>query len=246
MFGIPPAAHFPATAKTVQFGASCVVLSLNQAYKTSQRWWRLLSRAFSHSSSSSCKLALVSSPSDAAIHMTSAAAAAGISRDNIEMLPLVAKRNVFDLYAAAAAAADTLIYNGGTTSLDSIFVGTPVVTLPGDRWTRRMSSSLLVMAGPAGTRWIARDDDDYVVLLRAAARGKRHKTRSHVSRAGNLPSTGTWVAAVKCLIRMQADAQLILPLSSVPSSQVTGDDDERFGAKMSSFHFVASEFCVGV
>lgn len=36
------------------------------------------------------------------------------------MLPLVPKHRVFAAYAAAAAAADTLVYNGGTTSLDAV------------------------------------------------------------------------------------------------------------------------------
>lgn len=49
-----------------------------------------------------------------------AGAAAGVDPASIKMLPLVPKHRVFDAYAAAAAAADTLVYNGGTTSLDAV------------------------------------------------------------------------------------------------------------------------------
>ncbi len=52
--------------------------------------------------------------------LAAAAAAAGIDPSAIQMLPLVPKERVFAAYAAAAAAADTLVYNGGTTSLDAV------------------------------------------------------------------------------------------------------------------------------
>lgn len=62
--------------------------------------------------------------------------------------------------AAADVALDSLDYSGGVTSLDSLWHGLPIVTLPGALMRGRQTAAMLRLLG-AG-ELIARDEDDYV------------------------------------------------------------------------------------
>lgn len=57
-------------------------------------------------------------------------------------------------------ALDSTPYSGGTTTCDCLWMGVPVVTLPGTRSVSRSAASLLDAVGLAG--WIAAGPEDYV------------------------------------------------------------------------------------
>ncbi len=57
-------------------------------------------------------------------------------------------------------ALDTFPYTGATTTLDCLFSGVPVVTLAGDRYSSRMSASLLTAVGLDS--WVCESDVQYI------------------------------------------------------------------------------------
>ncbi len=59
-------------------------------------------------------------------------------------------------------ALDPFPYSGGTTTMEALWQGVPVVTFDGDRWASRTSVSLLMAAGLS--EYVGRSVDDYVGL----------------------------------------------------------------------------------
>ena len=59
-------------------------------------------------------------------------------------------------------ALDTFPYNGGTTTMEALWQGVPVLTFKGDRWAARISSSLLREAGHS--EFVAANLETYVAL----------------------------------------------------------------------------------
>jgi predicted O-linked N-acetylglucosamine transferase (SPINDLY family) len=63
-------------------------------------------------------------------------------------------------YADVDIALDPVPYNGGTTSLQAMWMGVPVVTQRGQNFVSRMGASFMTAAGLL--EWVAEDDDGYV------------------------------------------------------------------------------------
>lgn len=63
-------------------------------------------------------------------------------------------------YGDIDIALDPLAYNGTTTSCDALFMGVPILTLPGRTHASRVTASLLHRLGMDG--WIARDREDFL------------------------------------------------------------------------------------
>jgi predicted O-linked N-acetylglucosamine transferase (SPINDLY family) len=70
-------------------------------------------------------------------------------------------------YAEIDVALDTFPYNGGTTTMESLWQGVPVFTFTGDRWAARISASLLREAGLL--EFIAADLEGYIAKAIAIA-----------------------------------------------------------------------------
>ena len=75
-------------------------------------------------------------------------------------------------FAAPAAAQidialDPFPYNGGTTSVEALYMGVPVLVRAGDRYVAHMGESILHNAGLPD--WIASDEADYAALAAAKA-----------------------------------------------------------------------------
>lgn len=65
-------------------------------------------------------------------------------------------------YGGVDIALDPVTYNGGTTSLQALWMGVPLITLMGRSFQSRMGASFLTALGES--RWIAHDEDDYVKI----------------------------------------------------------------------------------
>ena len=110
----------------------------------------------------------------------------GLPLDRLILMPRSAA-NQFVLYNKVDIALDPFPSNGGTTSLDTLWMGVPFVTLAGDRFSSRMGVSILSNAGLA--ELIAADEDQYVELAVALAtddarlRSVRHNLRERVEKS---------------------------------------------------------------
>lgn len=74
-------------------------------------------------------------------------------------------------YGDVDIALDPTPYNGGTTTLQALWMGVPVVSLEGDNFVSRMGASFLRTMGRP--EWVARDQAGYVAAAMALARRRR-------------------------------------------------------------------------
>jgi len=71
----------------------------------------------------------------------------GIQPERIEILPPADHYEYLGYYDRIDVALDAFPYNGGTTTMEALWQGVPVLTFEGDRWAARTSASLLRDAG---------------------------------------------------------------------------------------------------
>jgi predicted O-linked N-acetylglucosamine transferase (SPINDLY family) len=92
-------------------------------------------------------------------------------------------------YRRADIGLDTFPFTGGTTTIDSLWMGVPLVTFPGDRLVARQGASLMSNAGLGD--WVAADSEGYIAEA--------------IRRASDLPA----LAALRGRLRAQV---LVSPL----------------------------------
>ena len=90
--------------------------------------------------------------------------ALGIGAARIEFVPRLDDAGYRAMYERVDVALDPTPFSGATTTLDALWQGVPVVTLPG-AWTWSRSSASL-LTGLDARAWIARDADHYVSIAR--------------------------------------------------------------------------------
>jgi protein O-GlcNAc transferase len=91
----------------------------------------------------------------------------GIDTSRIEFRGPVGLADMMAEYADIDIALDSVPYNGGTTSLQAMWMGVPVVALEGGQFVSRMTASFMRAAGLDD--WVARNDDEYVAIATAMA-----------------------------------------------------------------------------
>ena len=92
-------------------------------------------------------------------------AACGISPDRLILEGPDTRENYLAAYGKVDIGLDPFPYPGGTTSVESLWMGVPVLTLRGDRFLSHLGESIAHNAGLAD--WISSNADDY--LAKAAA-----------------------------------------------------------------------------
>lgn len=86
----------------------------------------------------------------------------GVSPGRVTFLPYVAFDEYFRRFNAADIALDSMPYSGCSTTVDTLWMGVPVITLPGTTSVSRSTASILSVLGL--TEWIASSPGDYVRL----------------------------------------------------------------------------------
>jgi protein O-GlcNAc transferase len=87
----------------------------------------------------------------------------GVDTSRVEFLPRTHYHEYLSRIRAMDLMLDPFPYNGGTTTVDALAMGVPVITLAGDRSISRGGVSLLSTVGLADL--IAANPDDYVAIL---------------------------------------------------------------------------------
>jgi len=74
-------------------------------------------------------------------------AAAGVPPERLILLPAAERAELLATYNEIDIALDPFPYGGGTTTVEALWMGVPVVSLRGNRFTGRVSESILATAG---------------------------------------------------------------------------------------------------
>jgi predicted O-linked N-acetylglucosamine transferase (SPINDLY family) len=175
---IPPA-KTPPLAKTghVTFG------SFNQAFKisrTARGLWRDILERLPDS-----RLVIIGiGPGRAEGDLLADLAGTAVDRTRITIRPYVSLEDYFRSFDAVDIALDTTPCSGGTTTCDALWMGVPVITVPGSRPSSRSAASILTTAGLTG--WIASSTEEYVRLAVEFAREEKTITQLRASLRGRM------------------------------------------------------------
>ncbi len=91
----------------------------------------------------------------------------GIDNDRVNFVGRSPKPKYLELFNEIDIGLDPLPFSGHTTTCDALWMGVPVVTLAGDRYASRMTTSVLEHLG--APEWIAQTPDEYVKIASALA-----------------------------------------------------------------------------
>jgi protein O-GlcNAc transferase len=94
----------------------------------------------------------------------------GIDADRLIFRGPVGLDIMMQAYSEIDIALDPVPYCGGTTSLQALWMGVPVLTMAGGHFVSRMGASFMTAAGLPD--WVARDDGDYVAKAAAIAQDR--------------------------------------------------------------------------
>ncbi len=96
-------------------------------------------------------------------HFIDSLTALGVEQTRIELRGPCGLFEMMQEYADVDIALDPIPYNGGTTSLQALWMGTPVITLQGENFVGRMGSSFLHALGYP--EWVAQTEQDFVDIV---------------------------------------------------------------------------------
>jgi predicted O-linked N-acetylglucosamine transferase (SPINDLY family) len=94
--------------------------------------------------------------------------ARGIAKERVELVGFLPRREYLSLYQRIDIGLDPFPFNGMTTTCDALWMGTPVLTLPGEMPASRAGLSLLSSVGLA--EFAASSEERYVRLAVELAR----------------------------------------------------------------------------
>ena len=104
-----------------------------------------------------------------------------ISPDRLDLEGPAEHFTFLERYSGIDVALDTFPYNGGTTTMEALWQGVPVLCFAGDRWASRISASLLREAGLA--EFVAPDLEHHIAQAVALARDPETPRRLEILRS---------------------------------------------------------------
>ena len=116
-----------------------------------------------------------------AAYLAARFAGLGIGAERLELRGGSSHHATLEQYGDVDVALDPFPFSGGLTSCDALWMGVPVVTLPGDAPQSRQTAGLLGAIGIAG--WVARSPDEYVsIALQLLSDPERLRRTRHTLR----------------------------------------------------------------
>ena len=103
----------------------------------------------------------------------------GVAPGAVTVEPRLSLEDYFRRIGSVDIALDTTPYSGGTTTCDTLWMGTPVVTLSGERSVSRSAASILSVLGLQ--EWIAGTAENYVARAVGVAADRERLALAHRS-----------------------------------------------------------------
>lgn len=167
-YAVPPVASLPCLRETNVGSRPFTFGSLASLYKLTPHVVALWSRVLERTPRSRLLLRNQGLRSAAnRRHLAEQFSRHGIAEERLELLGPTDHFQFLQTYDAIDLALDPWPYNGGTTTSEALWQGVPVASIRGDRWTSRVSASILAAAGLE--EFIAADGEALVGLASAAA-----------------------------------------------------------------------------
>jgi len=141
--------------------------SFNNSRKISEAMCRRWARLLRNCDGSRLLLADISSDAKRAA-IAAVFAEEGVAPHRLQFAPRADLAGYYRLYDSVDISLDTFPYGGATTTLDSLWMGVPVICAPGELPVSRSASSILELLGLRD--WIAPSIDDYVTCAVERAR----------------------------------------------------------------------------
>ncbi len=95
----------------------------------------------------------------------------GVNLSRVEFRGPVGLTDMMAEYGDVDIALDPVPYNGGTTSLQAMWMGVPLLTKMGNHFVSRMGASFMIAAGLP--EWVAKNDDEYVAIAQRMAKNRQ-------------------------------------------------------------------------
>jgi protein O-GlcNAc transferase len=99
-------------------------------------------------------------------------AAVGVAPERLDLLGGIDRAGLLATYNDIDIALDPFPYGGGTTTAEALWMGVPVVSLRGDRFSGRVGESILTSVGLPGL--VAADAEGYIATAAALAANPSH------------------------------------------------------------------------
>jgi len=116
--------------------------------------------------------------------------ALGVDASRIEFRGPVGLADMMAEYADVDIALDPVPYNGGTTTLQAMWMGVPVVVKEGQNFVSRMGASFMRAAGLP--EWVAASDEDYVAIAARMATDRQALLQLKISLRARLQAAPAW------------------------------------------------------